>query len=110
MNKVWIVNQNQNVTQVHLTRNNFKVLGEVKGTADVDYVLVFGGANKKQLYEAAYNNMLENAKLTEGSKTVTNILTEEHVGGVPPLYYTHTVTVTARVIEFTNDIFHQKKK
>jgi hypothetical protein len=28
-------------------------------------------------------------------------VTEEHLGGVPPFYYTRTITVSASVIEFT---------
>lgn len=101
VNQAWVINQNQNTTQVHLSSNNFKVIGQVKGTADVGYVLVFGGAAKKHLYEAAYADMLKNANLTTGSRTLTNVLTEEHVGGVPPFYYKRTVTVSANIVEFT---------
>jgi hypothetical protein len=101
VNKAWVLNQNQNATQVHLGSDNFKVVGRVKGTADVGYVMLFGGAKKKQLYDAAYANMLEKADLTSGARTLTNVLTEEHIGGVPPFYYKRTVTVTAHVVEFT---------
>ena len=100
VNKAMIFNQNQNATQVHLKSNNFKVVGKAKGTSDVDYVLIFGGANKKNLYDAAYADMLEQANLDAGPRAVVNVLTEEQVGGVPPFYYTRTVTVTANVIEF----------
>ncbi len=102
VNKAWVFNQNQNATQVHLGSNNFKVVGQVKGTAEVSYVLIFGGAKKKQLYEAAYADMLQQTDLTTGSRTLTNVLTEEHVGGVPPFYYTRTVSVSAHIVEFTN--------
>lgn len=57
--------------------------------------------NKKQLYENAYSDMVKKADLT-GSRALINIVTEEHVGGVPPFYYTRTVTVSAHVIEFKN--------
>ena len=102
VNKAWVFNQNQHATQVHLKSNNFKVVGQVKGTSEVGYVLIFGGAKKKQLYDAAYADMLQQADLTIGSRTLTNLLTEEHVGGVPPFFYKRTVSVSANVVEFTN--------
>jgi hypothetical protein len=102
VNHAWVLNQNQNATQVHLGGNNFKVVGQVKGTAEVGYVLVFGGVKKKHLYDAAYANMLEQADLGNGSRVLTNVLTEEHLGGVPPFYTKRTITVTANVVEFTD--------
>ena len=101
VNKAWILNQNQNSTQVHLSSNNFKVVGQVKGTSEVGYVMIFGGVKTKQLYDAAYADMLKNADLSNGSRVLTNVLTEEHLGGVPPFYYKRTVTVTANIVEFT---------
>ena len=47
-------NQNQNSTQVHLADNNFEVVQKVTGSAEVNYVLLVGGINKRQLYENAY--------------------------------------------------------
>lgn len=101
VNKAWVLNQNQNTTQVHLGSNNFEVIGQVKGTAEVNYVLMFGGKNKTQLYNEAYSAMTENAELTSGSRALTNILTEEHVGGFPPFAFKRTLTVSATVIQFT---------
>lgn len=100
VNKTWVLNHNQNSTQVHLVENNFKVVGQVKGTADVGYVLVFGGLKRKNLYATAFSDMLKNADLTDGARTLTNVLTEEHLGGVPPFYYKRTITVTATIVEF----------
>lgn len=93
-------NQNQNSTQVHLSQNNFEVVGKASGNSEVSYVLIFGGMNKKQLYEKAYSEMVKAADLS-GSKALVNIVTEEHVGGLPPFYYTRTITVSAHIIEFT---------
>ena len=101
VNQAWVLNQNQNATQVQLASDNFKVIGQVKGTAEVGYVLVFGGLKKKQLYNAAYADMLSKADLSTGSRTLTNILSEEHLGGVPPFFTKRTVTVTANIVEFT---------
>ncbi len=100
INGALVVNHNQNATQVHLTSNNFKVVDKVSGTAEVDYVLIFGGMNRKELYKNAYDQMVNSANLLAGSKALVNVLTEEHLGGVPPFYYTRTITVSANVIEF----------
>lgn len=94
-----ILNQNLNSTQVHLSSNNYKVVGKVSGKSEVSYVLVFGGINKRQLYENAYSEMVKSADLI-GSKALVNVVTEEHVGGVPPFYYTRTITVSANVVQF----------
>lgn len=100
VNGALVLNHNQNATQVHLGSNNFKVLAKVNGTADVSYVLFFGGLKKKQLYENAYSKMVSSADLQSGSKALVNVVTEEHVGGVPPFFYKRTITVSAHVIEF----------
>jgi hypothetical protein len=101
VSNAFIFNTNQNLTQVSLSQANYKVLNKVTGSSDVSYVLIFGGARKKQLYAMAYARMIDNANLSSGAKALTNIVTEEHVGGVPPFYYTRTITVSANVIEFT---------
>jgi hypothetical protein len=100
MNSALILNHNHNTTQVHLGSNNYKVVDKVSGTADVEYILMIGGLDKRQLYENAYSAMVNKANLTGGSKALINVITEEHVGGVPPFYYKRTVTVSATVIEF----------
>ncbi|MBD3627993.1 DUF6567 family protein [Cyclobacterium sp.] len=101
VNQAWILNQNQNNTQVNLGSNNFQVLGQVKGAAEVEYILVFGGKNRRNLFNEAYAAMIEEADLPSGSRAITNILTEEHVGGIPPFYYKRTITVSGTVVEFT---------
>lgn len=100
INGALVVNHNQNATQVHLTSNNFKVVDKVSGSAEVTYVLIFGGMNRKELYKNAYDKMVTSANLLAGSKALINVITEEHVGGVPPFYYKRTITVSANVIEF----------
>ncbi len=100
VNNALVANLNQNSTQVHLTTNNYKTVERITGSAEVDYVLFFGGKNRKQLYENAYADMVNNANLMADSKALINIVTEEHIGGVPPFYYTRTITVSAHVIEF----------
>jgi hypothetical protein len=100
VNTAVILNTNQNVTQVTLGANNFKVIDKVRGSAEVKYILLISGITHKQLYANAYAAMLEKANLVSGSKAIVNVVTEEHFGGVPPFYIVRTVTVSANVIEF----------
>lgn len=100
VSNAYVYNLNQNSTQVNLSQANYKVIGKATGESAVSYVLIFGGARKKQLFANAYSKMAEDANLS-GSQALINVVTEEHVGGVPPFHYTRTVTVRATVIEFT---------
>jgi hypothetical protein len=101
INMASISNHNANETQVQLSNNNFKVVDKIYGSAEVSYVLIFGGLNMKQLYENAYSAMMEKANLKGGPRAVINLVTEERLHGFPPFYYTRTVTVSDNVIEFT---------
>lgn len=100
VNEALVLNHNSNATQVHLASKNYTVIDQVTGTADVSYVLAFGGVNRKQLYQNAYSQLVKNADLS-GSRALVNIVTEQHLGGVPPFYFTRTITVSAHVVEFT---------
>lgn len=100
-NHTSVLNHNLNNTQIELSQDNFKVHGQVKGSAEVNYVLIFGGRKKQELYNAAFNEMLEKANIEGKAKVLTNIITEQHVGGYPPFFYTRTLTVKANVVEFT---------
>lgn len=95
-----VSNHNQNATEVHLSQNNYKVIGQVSGSSEVSYVLTIGGMKKKQLYENAYSQMMKNANLINGSKAIINVTTEEHFSGFAPFYVKRIITVSAQVIEF----------
>lgn len=99
-NNAIMFHQNQNSTQVILGTNNFNVVGTVSGTAEVEYILMIGGLDKRRIYENAYSEMINKANLDSGARALANVVTEEHVGGVPPFYYKRTLTVSATVIEF----------
>lgn len=101
VNQAIVLNHNQNSTQVQLSEANFRNVGRVMGTDSVTYVLIFGGMKKKQMYQRAYAAMLDKADLGSGPRAVVNLVTEEHVGGVIPLFYRRTLTVSGQVIEFT---------
>lgn len=99
----FIYNHNQNNTQVQLSQSNFRVVEKVKGTSEVSYIMGIGGLKKKQIYQNAYAAMMDDADLTTGSRALANVVSEEHVGGVPPFFIKRTITVSAHVIEFEND-------
>lgn len=96
-----VTNHNQNATEVHLSGNNFKVIDQVSGSAEVSYVLAIGGKDKRQLYENAYSAMMKKTNLLNGSKAIINVMTEEHVSGFFPFFVRRTITVSAQVVEFT---------
>ena len=97
----FVTNHNQNATEVHLSSNNFKVIDQISGSSEASYVLVFGGVNKRQLYENAYSAMMKKANLLNSSKAIINVMTEEHFNGFAPFYVKRTITVSAQVVEFT---------
>ncbi|MBK0383069.1 hypothetical protein I5M32_08870 [Pedobacter sp. SD-b] len=96
-----VTNHNQNATEVQLNQNNFKVVDQVSGSSEVSYVLAIGGMKEKQLYQNAYSAMIKKANLLNGSKAITNVVTEEHVSGFAPFFVKRTITVSAQVVEFT---------
>ena len=101
VNQSMVLNHNQNNTQVVLSENNYRIVDKVSGSASVCYVLMIGGLNKRQLFENAHSAMMAKANLQNASKALVNIVSEEHVGGVPPFFTKRTVTVSANVVEFT---------
>ncbi len=103
VNNALIANLNQSSTQVELSGNNYKTIERVTGSAEVEYILLIGGINRRQLYANAYADMLNNADLMTNSRALVNIVTEEHFGGVPPFYIKRTITVSAHLIEFTGE-------
>jgi hypothetical protein len=96
-----VANLNQNVTEVHLSGNNFKVIDQVSGSSEASYILAIGGMNQRQLYQNAYSAMMKKANLLNGSKAIINVMTEEHVGGFAPFFVRRTITVSSQVVEFT---------
>ncbi|WP_339815595.1 DUF6567 family protein [uncultured Imperialibacter sp.] len=93
-------NQNQSSTQVHLKENNFKVISSVSGSAEAKYWVLIGGRKRQQMYNEAYAEMVKSAGLMDGPRALVNLLTEEHVGGVPPFFLKRTITVSGHVVEF----------
>ena len=101
VNNAFVLNANQNNTVVELGEANFQNVGKVSGQSSASYVFLIGGVKKRQLHNQAYAAMLDQAELTKGARTVVNVVTEEHYGGLPPFYIKRTITVSGMVVEFT---------
>lgn len=98
----FITNHNQNITEVHLNRNNFKFIDQVSASSEATYVLGLGNMRKNKMYENAYSAMMKKANLLNTSRAVVNVMTEEHFSGFVPFYVKRTITVSAMVVEFTD--------
>lgn len=95
------LNVQNNSTNVELSKKNFKVIGQVKGSASHTYVIGFGGLEKRALLDEAKRQLYENAKLEGTSKAIINTTVEYHTMFITELYVKRTVTVSGWVIEFT---------
>lgn len=91
---------NRTETQVVLSENNFKVVGQAYGEASATYICGIGGLSKKALYNNAINEMSKNANLT-GAQTLINTTVHFNVAMWTPLYVKTTCTATANIVEFT---------
>ncbi len=92
-------NINHNTTEVVLTKNNFKVVGLVKGEAEATYVLGIGGLSKNGLIAEATANMLASSQMEGASRCVINEVVEVKTSGIF-FISKRKVIVSAQVIEF----------
>ncbi len=95
-------NVNGNLTNVELSRKNFKVIDRISGTSSTSYILGIGGISAKALVEKAKADMLSKQDLTGGSRAIVNVTVEEHISSWFIFYMVRTVTVSAHLIEFTD--------
>ena len=86
-------------TQVILSQNNFKIVGQAYGHVTSTYFCGLGGIGKKALRGNAIDQMTRNAKL-KGAQTLTNITTKTSYKMVTPLIVQVTCSATANIIEF----------
>ena len=93
-------NINQNNTEVVLSKNNFKIIKSVKGSAKATYIFGIGGHSKNGLVAEAKANMLENAKLEGTSRAIINE-TVEIKGSAFPFVGVYKVIVSGQIVEFT---------
>lgn len=86
-------------TQVILSENNFKVMGQTEGQATVTRVFFIGGLSARAVRENAYAAMIENANL-KGAQTVINVTYSVKGRGFLPFYWRTEVTAHGTVVEF----------
>ena len=87
-------------TEVVLSQNNFKVIGQAEGVATITQIIGIGGCSQKEVRANAVAEMFKNANLT-GAQTITNINVKQAVSGVPPFFTRTTYSATGTIIEFT---------
>ncbi len=90
-----------NMTNVELSKKNFKVVEKISGTSDATYIMGIGGLSHKALIEKARADMLKGTDLTGSSKAIVNVTVEEHLASYLVFYVKRTVTVSAHIVEFT---------
>lgn len=95
-------NNNLSQTQVVLSQDNFRTVGEVEGISVATRILGIGGLSKKSVRANAVAEMFKNAKLS-GSQTIVNINVKQAQVGFPPFYWRTVYTATGTVIEFVNE-------
>ena len=97
-----LLNASNNDTQVHLSKNNYKVLHKVQGISENIYFLGIGGLDNLSIIEKAKNQMMENANLEGRAKAVVNITFDTHFSMFYPIFFKKTVTASGYVIEFSD--------
>jgi hypothetical protein len=84
-----------------LSKSNFKVVAQVKGTASGTSVFGIGGAFNALIAEAR-KEMLENAALVGSSRAIINESVEVNNISYVGFINKKRVTVSAYIIEFTD--------
>ena len=91
---------NNNVTNVVLQTNNYRIVEKVNGRAESVTFLGLGGSFRP-LVENARSDMLRSSNLIGSSRAVINEVVEFNTKTFL-FFTTYTVTVSAYVIEFTH--------
>jgi hypothetical protein len=93
------VSNNLTQTQVVLSDNNFKVVGQAYGEASATYICFIGGLSRKALYNNAVSEMTRNANL-KGSQTLTNTTMHYSTQMITPFYVKVTCSASANIVQF----------
>ena len=93
------VSNNLTQTQVVLSDNNFKVVGQAYGEASATYICFIGGLSRKALYNNAVSEMTKNANL-KGSQTLTNTTMHYSTQMITPFYVKVTCSASATIVQF----------
>lgn len=94
-----ISNYNVAQTTLHLSRENFRVVGNVEGSAHATYVFGIGGVSRRAVRENAIADMYRNAHLT-GAQAVTNVTTTVKTRFYL-FWWEHDFIASGQIIEFT---------
>ena len=94
-----VSNYNVAQTQLVLSGDNFRVIGNVEGRAHATYVFGIGGLSKAAVEENAIADMYRNADLS-GAQAVTNVTTTVKTR-VFPFVVCYEYIASGQVIEFT---------
>jgi len=95
-------NVNNNVTNVVLQSNNYRVVSKVTGRAEGTIILGLGGSFRP-LIENARSDMLRSANLIGSSRALINEVVEFNTRMILFNFVViNSVTVSAYVIEFTH--------
>jgi len=97
-------NLNNSTTNVVLQTNNYKIIQKITGTATGTRILCLFGGYQSALVEKARSQMLESANLIGKPRAIINETIEVNNKFFLVVGF-KTVTVSAYVIEFTNENF-----
>ncbi len=86
-------------TQINLSEANYKIIGQVVGSAKTTKVLGIGGLSRRAAEANAYADMVSNANL-QRSQAIINISFSDKGKGLPPIVWIRTVTAKGYIIEF----------
>ena len=87
-------------TQVLLSQDNYKIVGEATGEWSAKYVLGIGGLSKKSLTTNAISEMYKNANL-QGNQQIINVTTTQSVESWYVFYVVRRAVAHGYIIEFT---------
>ena len=93
------LSNNLTQTQVVLSDNNFKVVGQAYGEASATYICFIGGLSREALYNNAVSEMTKNANL-KGSQTLTNTTMHYSTQMITPFYVKVTCSASANIVQF----------
>ena len=96
-----ISNYNVAQTQLVLSKDNFRVIGDVEGRARATYVFGIGGLSRKAVRENAIADMYRNARLT-GAQAVNNITTTVKVRSYL-FVVEYEFIASGQIVEFTEE-------
>lgn len=91
-------NQDMVLTNVNLSQNNYRIIGDTQGTSTATYVFGMGGLSRRALESCANAEMVKNAHLS-GAQAIINKTVDVKVQSYF-IVSKRTVTVRGQIIEF----------